>query len=178
MTKVEDYVSGKILEDAEIMLKAINAVRLPLIGGYIGKKLLEKIEKFDPMQITVDEASELIKNSNKVAIGPRVCFTLHNRDFAESVFLAELAEGLVNAGKARYTTDEEAINMLMRYSRRNPIVASKVSGEIHGDMLFIAERLRLLEYGKEGVEVFEENQKFGIERKRGRLCLGITYTKT
>lgn len=129
MTKVEDYVSGKILEDAETMLKAIKTVRLPIIGSSIGKKLLEKIEKFEPMQITVDDASERIKNTKKVAVGPRVCFILHNRDFAKSVFLAELAEGLVNAGKARYTTDEEAINMLMRYSRRNPIVTSKVSGK-------------------------------------------------
>ncbi|RJS86441.1 hypothetical protein CW713_00255 [Methanophagales archaeon] len=129
MTKVEDYISGKILEDAETMLKAINAVRLPLIGSYIGKKLLEKIEKFEPMQITVDEASELIKNARKVTVGPRVCFTLHNRDFAESVFLDELAEGLVNLGKAKYTTEEDAINTLMGYSKRYPIVASKVSGK-------------------------------------------------
>ena len=129
MAKVENYVSGKILEDAETMLEAINAVRLPLIGSSIGKKLLEKIEEFEPMQITVDEALELIKNSKKVAVGQRVCFTLHNRDFAESVFLDELAEGLVNVGKARYTTNEEAINTLRRYSGSCPIVASKVSGK-------------------------------------------------
>ncbi|MDI6886137.1 MAG: hypothetical protein QMD22_07330 [archaeon] len=59
MAKVEDYVSGKILEDAETMLKALNAVKLPLIGSSIGKKLLKKIEKFEPMQITVAEASGL-----------------------------------------------------------------------------------------------------------------------
>jgi len=45
MAKVEDYVSGKILEDAKTMLKAIKSVELPLIGGYIGKKLVEKIKK-------------------------------------------------------------------------------------------------------------------------------------
>jgi len=126
---VEDYVSGKILEDAEAMLKAINAVRLPLIGSSIGKKLLEKIEKFEPMQITIAEASKLLKNAGKVAVGQRVCFTLHNRDFAESVFLDELAEELVNVGKAKYTTEDDAINTLRRYSGSCPIVASKVSGK-------------------------------------------------
>ena len=121
--------SGRILEDVETMLKAINAVRLPRIGAYICKKLLEKLEKFDPIQITVDEASVFIKTAIKVAVGPRVCFALHSRDFAESVFLDELAEGLVNAGKARYSTKEDAINTLRRYSECNPIVASSVSGK-------------------------------------------------
>jgi GNAT superfamily N-acetyltransferase len=129
MAKVEDYISGKILKDAEATLRAIKTVELPLIGGYIGKKLLEKIEKFEPMQITVDEALGLIKNARKVAVGPRVCFALHNRDFAESVFLDELAEELVNAEKAEYTNKEDAINTLRRYSERNPVVASKVSGK-------------------------------------------------
>ncbi len=129
MAKVEDYVSGKILEDAETTLRAIKAVELSLIGSYVGKKLLEKIEKFEPMQITVDEASGLIKNARNVAVGQRFCFALHNRDFAESVFLDELAEGLVNAGKARYTNKEDAINALRRYSEYNPIIASKVSGK-------------------------------------------------
>ena len=132
MAKVEDYTSGKILEDAETTLRAIKAVELPLIGGSVSKKLLEKIEKFEPMQITVAEASTLIKNRRKVAVGPRVCFALHNRDFAESVFLDELAEELVNTGKARYMTKEDAINTLRRYSGCNPIVASKVSGKYRG----------------------------------------------
>ena len=53
----------------ETMLKAVNAVKLPLIGSYVGKKLLEKIEKFEPMQITVDEASGLIKNMERNRLG-------------------------------------------------------------------------------------------------------------
>ena len=110
-------------------MRDLKTVELPLIGGYIGKKLLEKIEKFEPLQITVDEASGFIKNARKVAVGPRVCFALHNRDFAESVFLDELAEELVNTGKAKYTTEEDAINTLMGYSERYPIVASRVSGK-------------------------------------------------
>ena len=43
MAKVEDYISGKILKDAEAALRAIKTVELSLIGSYIGKKLLEKI---------------------------------------------------------------------------------------------------------------------------------------
>ncbi len=129
MAKVDEYVSGKILEDAERMLKAIEAVRLPLIGSSIGKRLLEKIEKFNPMQITIDEASAFIKDAKKVAVGQRVCFSLHNRDFTEAVFLDELAEELVNVGKADYMTNEDAINTLRRYSSRNPIITSKVAGK-------------------------------------------------
>ena len=43
MAKVEDYISSKILKDAEAALRAIKTVELSLIGSYIGKKLLEKI---------------------------------------------------------------------------------------------------------------------------------------
>ena len=129
MADVDSYVSGKILEDAERMLKAINATKLPLIGCYMGKKLLGKIEKFEPMQITVDKASGFIKDAKKVAVGQRVCFILHNRDFTEAVFLDVLAEELVNAGKAEYTTKDDAINTLRRYSSRNPIITSKVAGK-------------------------------------------------
>lgn len=35
---------------------------------------------------------------------------------------------------------------------------------IHGDMLFITASLRLLEYGKNGVEVREEHQKLSLLR--------------
>lgn len=35
---------------------------------------------------------------------------------------------------------------------------------IHGDMLFITASLRLLEYGKNGVEVREEHQKLNLLR--------------
>jgi hypothetical protein len=129
MANVDKCVSGKILEDAKTMLKTTEAVRLPLIGSSIGKKLLEKIKKFEPVQITIDEASAFIKDAKRVAVGQRVCFSLHNRDFTESVFLNELAEGLVNVGKADYMTEEDAINTLRRYSSRNPIITSKVSGK-------------------------------------------------
>ena len=45
MAKVEDYIAGKILKDAEATLRTLKTVELPLIGGYISKKLLEKIDK-------------------------------------------------------------------------------------------------------------------------------------
>jgi hypothetical protein len=53
MAKVEGYISGKILEDAETALRALKTVELPLIGRYITKKLLQKIQKFEPMQLRI-----------------------------------------------------------------------------------------------------------------------------
>jgi len=172
MAEVEDYVSGKILEDAEVTLRALKTVEFPLIGRYIGKKLLEKIEKFEPMQITVDEATRFIKNARKVAVGPRVCFALHNKDFAESVFLDELAEGLVNAGKARYSTREDAISTLRRYSGRNPIVASKVSMKYMEICCSSPRDCVYWNTEREGLKCLRKTKNSGLNEKEGDYVMG------
>ena len=48
--------------------------------------------------------------------------------FTESVFLNELAEGMVKAGKARYVAENDAISTLRKY-QSNPIIISRVSGK-------------------------------------------------
>jgi len=86
MAEVEDYTSGKILRDAKIALIALKLAGLPVIGRHTGKKLLRKIEKFEPRLVSLEEASSLIENAEKVAVGNRVCYELHNTDLTESVF--------------------------------------------------------------------------------------------
>jgi hypothetical protein len=127
MAEVEDYTSGKILRDAKIALIALKLAGLPVIGRHTGKKLLRKIEKFEPRLVSLEEASSLIENAEKVAVGNRVCYELHNTDLTESVFLNELAEGMVKAGKARFVSKEEAIKILSKYA--TPIIVSRVSGK-------------------------------------------------
>jgi hypothetical protein len=127
MAEVEDYTSGKILRDVKIALLTLKLVKLPIIGGYIGKKLIRKIEKFEPKLVSLEGASDLIENAEKVAVGNRVCYELHKTNFTESVFLNELAEGMVKAGKARFVSKEEAIKILGKYT--TPIIVSRVGGE-------------------------------------------------
>ena len=66
MAEVEDYTSGKILRDAKIALLDLKLVGLPVIGRYIRKKLLRKIEKFEPKLVSLEEASTSLKTLRKL----------------------------------------------------------------------------------------------------------------
>ncbi len=119
--------TGKILNDVKLTLYSLKFVKIPIIGSLIGRELLRRIRKFEPRLIDIETALELIQKSRKCAVGERVCREIHkNSEVTESVFLDELAEGMVNAGKARYVTKEEAINTLKKYPN-NPLILSKVS---------------------------------------------------
>ena len=127
MAQIKDYISGKILSDTKFALQLIKFLKIPLLGSKIGNKLLNKIKPFEPNLIDINIAQQLIQQSKKCAVGERVCKVLHkNSEFTESVFLDELAKGLVEIGKAKYVTKQQAITTLKKY--KNPIILSKVSG--------------------------------------------------
>jgi len=62
--------------------------------------------------VSLREGADLIERSEKVAVGRRVCFELHQTNPTESAFLNKLAEGMVKAGKARYVSKEDAVKAL------------------------------------------------------------------
>jgi len=129
MADINDYVSGEILTDTKLALHSLKFLKIPIVGSQIGKGLSKKIRKFEPKLIDIKRASMLIQESKRCAVGERVCRAINkNSEFTESVFLDELAEGMVRVGKARYATKEEAINTLKKYPH-NPLILSKVSGK-------------------------------------------------
>ncbi len=126
MANVNEYTTGRILTDTKQALYILKFVKMPIIGSLIGKELLKRIRIFEPKLIDLKTASKLIHESKKCTIGERVCRAIHNNsELTESVFLDELAEGLTAVGKARYVTEEDAINTLKKYD--NPLILSKVS---------------------------------------------------
>jgi hypothetical protein len=129
MANVNDYITRKVLIDTKLALRYLKFVKIPIIGYLIGKKLLNKIKEFEPKLIDLKTASKLIQETEKCAAGERVCRAIHkNSEYTESVFLDELAEGMLKAGKARDVTKEEALNNLKKYLN-NPFILSKVSGK-------------------------------------------------
>ncbi len=129
MAKVNDYVTGRILTTARLALYSLKLTRIPIIGPRVKERLQRRIGGFEPKLADMNTAAELVQQSEKCAVGERVCRAIHkNSEVTEAVFLDELAGGMVKAGKARYATKEEAINTLYRYKKRNPIIVSKVSG--------------------------------------------------
>lgn len=127
MATVDDYASGKILKDVKLTNYSLKLVKIPIFGSLVKKKLFKRIKNFEPKLIDMDTASLLIHESEKCAVGERVCKALNkDSDITESVFLDELAEEMVRAGKARYTEKKEAIDTLKKYPK-NPLILAKVS---------------------------------------------------
>ncbi|MEW6374403.1 MAG: hypothetical protein AB1502_01250 [Thermodesulfobacteriota bacterium] len=129
MADVIDYKTGKLLKQVKEVFKLLESFKGPLMGSKLGKKILEEIQKLNPKRMKDEQASGLIQKARKCASGERICRELHKETpFTEAIFLDELAEAMVEAGKARYVTKQEAIEILGKY-RENPLVVSVVSGK-------------------------------------------------
>ena len=72
MADVNDYTSGKILEDVKLTNYSINLAKVPVLGLLIRKILLKRIKKFDPRVINIEVAASLIQDCEKCAVGERV----------------------------------------------------------------------------------------------------------
>lgn len=145
MATINDYTSGKILKDVKLINYSLKLARIPILGSWIKNKIFDKTKNFKPLLINIEDASKLINGSEHCAVGERVCRAINkdskptktmflwpqNRRFCqltESVFLDELAEGMVKTQKARYVGKEEAINTLKKYPE-NPLILAKVSNK-------------------------------------------------
>ena len=130
MATIEDYVSGRVCEQIAKSFTIFDAAgRSSLAGTRIGNILTENVGKLAPRKLTVDEAIQMIRDARQCAVGQRVCKAVHTEaPLTESVFLDELAEGMVKAGKAARRTKAEAIANMEKY-RKHPIIVTKVSGK-------------------------------------------------
>ena len=129
MATIQDYTSGRVCVHIEQAFSIFNSVGGSLNESEIGKALLNSVKKSEPSKLTIEEAVKLIQESQQCAIGERVCRSLHiDTPLTESVFLDELAAGMVEAGKAKFASKEEAIENIKKYHKM-PIIVSKVSGK-------------------------------------------------
>ncbi|NTW69058.1 MAG: hypothetical protein HGB23_04335 [Chlorobiaceae bacterium] len=129
MGTIEDYSSGCILENITKALRFLDAPEESCTDKSMAIRIEEKIKAFKPQVISFAEASAYIHKAKTVALGERVCRALHpESQLTESVFLDELAETMIGAGKARTASVEEAENSLKRDSG-HPLIISMVSGK-------------------------------------------------
>ena len=133
MRTVEDYASGKILEvvkKTELKIQALIDTGDPEIRKELEER--SKDSKNRHFIANMKTLKELIEKSKTVAIGPRICLEIHKEceQKAESVFLDELAEALINVGKAQKATKEEAYNVLKEGEKRgHPHLVSIVANK-------------------------------------------------
>ncbi len=129
MGTIYDYIGGKILEDISKALHVFRKNEGSLADADIGKRMLSNIAEFEPAVINIYEAANAVRNARTVAIGERVCRTLHPGSiFTESVFLDELADAMLQKGFAEKCSAEEAESVLRKYPN-HPLIISKVSGK-------------------------------------------------
>jgi hypothetical protein len=129
LAKVDDYTSGIIQEQAAQALSLLKSSGDSLAGSEMGDLLLAKIQAFQPRRIDMTEAEQRIRDATHCAAGPRVCHAGNPQsEFTEAVFLDELAEAMVAAGKAEMVSREKAVGTLAKY-RKHPLVLSTVSAK-------------------------------------------------
>ncbi|ASQ90111.1 hypothetical protein CHL67_03480 [Prosthecochloris sp. GSB1] len=128
MGTIEDYTGGKVLEDIARALGVFRTTGGKLNETEIGRKMLHNILEFEPIVISMEQAAAYIRRAKRVAVGERVCLALNpEAGFTESVFLDDMADGMVRAGMAKACPAEEAEAALRRYPK-HPLIISKVSG--------------------------------------------------
>ncbi len=135
MATIEDYTSGKVCDQIKKAFSMFDSTEETLNGTDIGRNLLSAVKKFEPRKLTVEEAIQLVEDAEQWAIGERVCRAVFtDAPLTETVFLDELAQGMVTAGKARPATKDEAIENIHKYGKKS-IMVSKVSGK-HSEICF------------------------------------------
>jgi len=135
MATIEDYTSGKVCDQIRMAFSIFDSAEKSLANSDIGQNLLNAVKKFEPKKLTVGQAIQLVENADQCAIGERVCRAVFtDAPLTETVFLDELAQGMVETGKARSVTKEEAIENIQKYSKKS-IIVSKVSGK-HSEICF------------------------------------------
>jgi hypothetical protein len=129
MANVDDYTSGKILEQAAQLLAFLKSAGGSLAGSEMGDLIQANIQNFQPRLLDMPVAEQCIQAAEHCAVGPRVCQSNNpEAELTEAVFLDELAIGMVAAAKAEMVSKEKAMDTLARY-QKNPLVLSTVSGK-------------------------------------------------
>ena len=129
MATIEEYTEGTIQKGIRKTLIHFDTISTPVPDDEKSRHIRQKIDTFEPLLLTPDQAAISIRQAEAIALGERVCRALHPGSvYSESVFLDGLAVAMVRAGKARNAGVDEACKSLERCSGR-PLIISKVSGK-------------------------------------------------
>ncbi|KUL27642.1 hypothetical protein [Chlorobium limicola] len=129
MATIEEYTGGTIKKGIQRALMYFDTISSPEPDDEESRHIRQKIDAFEPLIITIEQAMEYIREAEAIALGERVCRSLHTGSVcSESVFLDGLAVEMVRAGKARSAGVDEARKSLETCSVR-PLIISKVSGK-------------------------------------------------
>ncbi|MBT8349637.1 MAG: hypothetical protein KJO26_00145 [Deltaproteobacteria bacterium] len=94
------------------------------------KEIFEKhVRELVPLKVSDEMAFEYIKNADRCAVGERLCkCEFPDAPSSCAVFLEDLADAMVEVGKAIYTSKKEAMEALTKHKGK-PLMVSKISGK-------------------------------------------------
>lgn len=129
MATVEQYASGWAAKAVKVAVDLIQSTKGAVLNTEQGEKIKKNTSSMEPLRLNEKQAIDFIQKANKCAVGERICKSMFpDARHSESIFLDELAEALVEAGKATYIRKMDAQAVLRQYPGF-PIVISKVSGK-------------------------------------------------
>lgn len=128
MATIAQYQSGWVETASKQAVDLMQSTEGPILETDYGPVIYKEIQAFAPLRVNAAQAFEFIDQAELCAVGERTCkCNYEEAPYTESVFLDGLARALVEMGKARIVSRDEAKSTLARYPG-HPIVISKVSG--------------------------------------------------
>ena len=129
MATIDDYQSGKAAKAVRMAYDTMKMLEKPLAETEFAEIFSKNVKKLTPLAVGEEQAFEYIRKADRCAVGDRLC----KSEFPEApsscaVFLEELADAMVESGKAKYASKEEAMAALSKHKERTLIV-SKISGK-------------------------------------------------
>jgi hypothetical protein len=129
MATIKQYISGQAAEGVKLAVDLMQLTNGSVLNTEQGQVITDTVKQSKPIRVGEEQAAEYIKNADKCAVGERVCKCMYpDAKHSEAIFLDELADAMVDAGKAKHIGKNEAIKVIKQYPGF-PIIISKVSGK-------------------------------------------------
>ena len=129
MATIEQYQSGEAAKAVRLAYEAMQNLEKPLLETDLRDIFDENVKMLKPLAVDEDQAFEYIQKADRCAIGDRLCkCEFPKAPSSCAVFLEELADAMVQVGKAEYASKQEAMNELSKYKGK-PVILTKVSGK-------------------------------------------------
>jgi hypothetical protein len=129
MATIEQYKSGQAAKGVKMAVDMIQSTNGSVLKTTQGKLITDTVKQSKPLRVGEKQTTDYINNADKCAVGERVCKCMYpDAKHSEAIFLDELADAMVDVGKASYVSKEGAISVLKQYPGF-PIIVSKVSGK-------------------------------------------------
>jgi hypothetical protein len=128
MATIGEYAGKSILKSIAKTLQYFNTVTGQLPDNEQSRHIRQKIDAFDPLLLTHDQALDYIRNAETIALGERVCRDVNPESvYTESVFLDDLALAMIASEQAQRASFDDALKCLEKHTCR-PLIISRVSG--------------------------------------------------